>query len=121
VAGTGDVNRAGLADVVVGAPLASPKARSQAGAAYVVYGGGHAAGQVDLAALGPAGGFAVAGAQPGDEAGHAVALMRGNRVHARATVRGMTALKAKRRPKGGGCLLRITRANKTGWVAVIVS
>src|SRR5215211_1460973 len=70
VAGTGDVNGDGRADVVVGAPGAEANDREDAGAAYVVFGGSSA--HVDLGSLGRRG-FRVAGAAAGDYAGFSVA------------------------------------------------
>jgi len=54
VAGTGDVNGDGRADVIVGAPLADPNGRADTGTAYVVF-GGCATGTVQLASLGACG------------------------------------------------------------------
>jgi hypothetical protein len=59
VAGAGDVNQDGLADLVVGAPLASPSDRVFAGSVYVVFGKTSPT-PVDLAALGT-GGFRIDG------------------------------------------------------------
>src|SRR4051794_36169745 len=70
VAGAGDVNGDGRADVVIGADLADPGGASS-GAAYVVF-GPIDAGSVDLGALGQ-GGFRIDGAAAGDQAGGAVA------------------------------------------------
>jgi hypothetical protein len=69
VAGVGDVNGDGRADVLVGAQAADPSGRSNAGSAFVVFGTG-AGGTVDLAALGEQG-FRIDGASPGDRAGWA--------------------------------------------------
>jgi hypothetical protein len=71
VAGAGDVNGDGRADVLVGAHAADPGGRSNAGSAYVVFGKGSSA-PVDLAALG-AQGFRIDGAAPTERAGWAVA------------------------------------------------
>ncbi len=59
VAAAGDVNGDGRADVIVGAPLADPRGRTDAGSAYVVFGGTR--GRVRLGALG-AHGFRIDGA-----------------------------------------------------------
>jgi FG-GAP repeat len=71
VAPAGDVNHDGHADVVVGAPGASPNGRDAAGAAYVVFGKDSNA-PVELSALG-ARGFRIGGAREGDYAGFSVA------------------------------------------------
>jgi hypothetical protein len=71
VAGVGDMNGDGRADVLVGAHAADPGGRSNAGSAYVVYGKPTAA-PVDLAALGSQG-FRIDGATPTERAGWAVA------------------------------------------------
>ncbi len=71
VAGAGDVNGDGLADVLIGAELADNNGRSGSGSAYVVF-GQRAAVNVDLANLGD-GGFRIDGAAAGDDAGASVA------------------------------------------------
>jgi hypothetical protein len=71
VAAAGDVNHDGYADVLVGAPGASPSERDAAGAAYVVFGKDSSA-LVQLADPGPRG-FRIAGAQENDYAGFSVA------------------------------------------------
>lgn len=67
VAGIGDVNGDGLADVVVGSPYASPRGRALAGAVYVVF-GRRAFDPVELGALRD-GGYRIDGAVRGDFAG----------------------------------------------------
>jgi hypothetical protein len=71
VAGAGDVNGDGPADVLVGALWADNNARADSGSAYVVFGKA-STGTVDLAALGPRG-FRIDGARSGDQAGGSVA------------------------------------------------
>jgi hypothetical protein len=73
VAGAGDVNNDGFADVIVGAKRASPLSRTKVGAAYVIFGAA-ASSNVDLASLG-ARGFVIAGSgSSGDwDTGQAVA------------------------------------------------
>jgi hypothetical protein len=69
----GDVNGDDYADVVVAAPGADAAGRTEAGKAYVVFGKPGAT-AVDLAALGPAGGFEVHGATA-DRLGSSVAAL----------------------------------------------
>jgi hypothetical protein len=67
VAGAGDVNGDGRADIVIGAPIAASNAKVDSGSVYVVYGAVPAA-NVDLAVPGP-GFFRIDGAAAGDRAG----------------------------------------------------
>jgi hypothetical protein len=71
VAGIGDVNGDGLDDVAVAAPDASPHRRIAAGAVYVVFGTRSTA-RVDLKHL-DSGGYRIAGAEKGQDAGFATA------------------------------------------------
>lgn len=71
VSGVGDVNGDGLADVVIGSQTADPHGRTDAGAAYVVY-GKSTTDEVRTAALGKDG-FQIAGAESGDGVGDDVA------------------------------------------------
>ncbi len=71
VAGAGDVNQDGLADVIVGAPGANARGRNAAGAAYTVF-GRRSTSSVDLRRLGSRG-IRLDGAAAGDYAGTAVA------------------------------------------------
>lgn len=71
VAGAGDVNGDGRADVIVGAALAGNNEREKSGSAYVLYGKASSA-TVDLAAMG-AQGFRIDGAGARDYAGWSVA------------------------------------------------
>ena len=73
VAGAGDVNADGLADILIGAQL-SALAGANSGAAYVVYGRTDFDGTpVDLDSLTAAQGFVVSGAGMGVQAGHSAA------------------------------------------------
>jgi len=71
VAGVGDVNGDGRADVIVGAYLAGNNGRAGSGSAYVVFGKASSS-AVDLGSLG-SGGFRIDGAGVGDHTGVAVA------------------------------------------------
>ncbi|MCX6410331.1 MAG: FG-GAP-like repeat-containing protein [Actinobacteria bacterium] len=71
VASAGDVNGDGRADVIVGAPSASPSSRSGAGSSYVIYGTASPS-NVDLASLGSSG-FRIDGAADSDYSGGSVA------------------------------------------------
>ena len=71
VAGAGDVNGDGHADLVLGAPGVSAGGRQSSGAAFVVFGKGSKEG-IDLAALGR-GGYRVDGPEAGDSLGTSVA------------------------------------------------
>jgi FG-GAP repeat protein len=71
VANAGDVNGDGVPDTIVGVRNADPAGRTDAGAAYVLYGGQSLA-AVDLRHLGSAG-FRIDGAAMNDRAGTSVA------------------------------------------------
>jgi hypothetical protein len=51
VSTAGDVNKDGYADIIIGAPHASPNSREHAGQSYVIYGSGSNPGTMDLAVL----------------------------------------------------------------------
>ena len=73
VAGTGDVNYDGFADIIVGAAGADPNSKSGAGSAYVVLGKSSFASVVELSNLSGANGFRLDGSAAGDEFGFSVA------------------------------------------------
>jgi hypothetical protein len=72
VASAGDVNRDGFADLIIGAPSASPSGRSFAGSSYVVFGKASGFSNLDLGNLGSAG-FRIDGAAVRDLSGFSVA------------------------------------------------
>ncbi|HEX8102187.1 MAG TPA: integrin alpha [Solirubrobacteraceae bacterium] len=72
VAPAGDINADGLQDLAVGAPLADPLARTDAGAAYVVFGTKKKAGALDLAEFGTRA-LRIAGGAPGGTVGFSLA------------------------------------------------
>jgi hypothetical protein len=72
VAGAGDVNGDGLADMLVGARLADPAGRKNAGSAYVVFGSKTLDKTIDLGSLGNRG-FRIDGGAANDQAGMALA------------------------------------------------
>jgi hypothetical protein len=75
VSSAGDVNGDGFDDLIVGAPGADAagNAKSYAGESYVVFGSGAGFGaSIDLAALTPAQGFVIFGADAGDNSGFSV-------------------------------------------------
>jgi len=72
VASAGDINGDGLADLVVGAPDASPVGREGAGSAFVIFGKTSGWPNIDLANLAPGDGFRIDGAAAGDNAGYSV-------------------------------------------------
>lgn len=67
-----DVNGDGVKDLIIGAPNASPAARSNAGAAYVIYGGTSNLSTMSVATLDGVNGFAIEGKTAGDRAGKGV-------------------------------------------------
>lgn len=76
VASGGDLNDDGVADLIIGAPGASPLGETGAGAAYVVFGGtdfGGGFSTLFLAGLNGSNGFALEGFAAGDAIGTAVA------------------------------------------------
>jgi hypothetical protein len=75
VAGAGDVNGDGFADLIVGASYADPHSDADSGSSYVVFGkaSGFPATGLDLAALDGSNGFRLDGVQAGGESGFSVA------------------------------------------------
>jgi hypothetical protein len=73
VADAGDVNADGFADVIIGAPLADPDGRNNAGVSYVVFGTDSGIANLDLAALDGSNGFRLVGAAASDYSGWSVA------------------------------------------------
>ncbi|MFK7954726.1 MAG: integrin alpha [Lysobacterales bacterium] len=71
VAGAGDMNGDGLADLIIGAPAADPNGLDGAGTSYVIY-GKRALGSVDLGNLGAAG-FQINGVEASSFTGRNVA------------------------------------------------
>lgn len=71
VAGLGDVNGDGIADMAVGAPFADPDGRVSAGRTYVIFGGAGigSTGSIDLASLDGTNGFVINGADTEDRSG----------------------------------------------------
>ncbi len=73
VAGAGDVNGDGLADLMVGAPNSDPTAGANAGRSYVVFGKASST-AIDLSAVAAGtGGFVMNGGASGDNSGWSVA------------------------------------------------
>jgi hypothetical protein len=74
VAGAPDVNGDGLADLIIGAPLADPNAKRDAGSAYVVFGTASGFPAVlDRSSLDGTNGFRIDGVTAGDQTGYSVA------------------------------------------------
>ena len=71
VAGAGDVNHDGYADVIIGA-ISNDTGRMDAGRAYVIFGKAAGFGTVDLTNLSPTQGFIIQGAAAADFAGWSV-------------------------------------------------
>jgi hypothetical protein len=73
VAGAGDINGDGLADLIVGARYSDPLAGADAGRTYVVF-GQSSSGAIELSAVaGGTGGFVILGQSANDRSGHNVA------------------------------------------------
>ncbi|WP_090717438.1 integrin alpha, partial [Bathymodiolus azoricus thioautotrophic gill symbiont] len=74
VSNAGDVNGDGLDDLIVGAYLATPSGKSQAGKSYVVFGKKDNTNAIELSAIaaGGTGGFVINGESMGDFSGHSV-------------------------------------------------
>src|SRR5687767_2972821 len=71
IAGAGDLDDDGFADMIIGAPEADPGGDAGAGESYIVFGKASWAASVDLAALG-ADGVRLDGINPGDHSGISV-------------------------------------------------
>src|SRR5262249_44508699 len=61
VSSAGDFNGDGFGDLIIGAPYADPDGRTNAGAAYVIFGKASGFGDIDLANLSAADGFRIDG------------------------------------------------------------
>ncbi|WGM39948.1 hypothetical protein [Caulobacter sp. NIBR1757] len=72
VAGAGDINGDGWADILIGAYLADPNGRSASGATYVVYGRAGFGATLDLSGLNGTNGFEIDGELANDQSGRAV-------------------------------------------------
>jgi Ca2+-binding RTX toxin-like protein len=73
VAGAGDVNGDGWADLLIGAYLADPNGRSASGASYIVYGRASFGATLDLSSLNGTNGFEIDGELANDQSGRSVA------------------------------------------------
>ena len=73
VASAGDVNGDGYADLLIGAPLADPSFRANAGSTYLIYGKASGFHDLDLVALSVADGIRIDGALAADQSGRSVA------------------------------------------------
>ena len=72
VASAGDINGDGLAEIIIGAPEASPDGREDAGSAYVIFGKTDGWSNIDLANLAPGDGFRIDGAAADDNTAYSV-------------------------------------------------
>ena len=72
VTSAGDINGDGIADLVVSARNADPSGRSNAGAAYVIYGKSSGLADIDLLSFSAADGIKISGAAAGDNTGYSV-------------------------------------------------
>ena len=72
VAGVGDVNDDGIADLLLGAYGADPSGRSYAGQAYVIFGRSSFPAVFSLASLDGSTGFTINGSAAGDYLGYEV-------------------------------------------------
>ncbi|MEH2047827.1 beta strand repeat-containing protein [Nostoc sp.] len=70
----GDINNDGVDDLIIGAPLASPKGEDKAGQSYVVFGGTNVGsdGTLNLSSLNGINGFIINGIAAGDYSGFSV-------------------------------------------------
>ncbi len=73
VSAAGDVNKDGYADIIIGAPYASPSSRTNAGKSYVIYGSSGNPGTIDLSVdLSNTQGFTILGGAPDEQSGWSV-------------------------------------------------
>ena len=74
VANAGDINGDGISDLIIGAPLASPSGRSEAGESYVVFGSrAEFNATLELSNLNGTNGFSIPGISGSDQSGSSVA------------------------------------------------
>ena len=73
VSGAGDINGDGIDDLIIGAIIADPNGRNNAGESYVVFGNANGfAGNFELSSLDGNNGFVIAGVNSGDRSGLSV-------------------------------------------------
>ena len=72
VSAAGDVNHDGFADIIIGAYLADPSSRTNAGTSYVIYGNSTNPGTIDLSVSLGTKGFAIYGGATSDQSGISV-------------------------------------------------